>query len=106
MRAAGLAIVIALALSAAASAEVVAPGVRDGMLAVAPNGTPLVAYLRGSSLQIATRVAPGRWRTTRAQAVAAGSTLVGFAAGPAGAGAPVRGRDQRVLGLLPPPAGG
>ena len=100
MRAAGLAIVIALALSAAASAEVVAPGVRDGMLAVAPNGTPLVAYLRGSSLQIATRVAPGRWRTTRAQAVAAGSTLVGFAAGPAGPVALVRDGDERMLALI------
>jgi hypothetical protein len=100
MRIAGLAIFIALAPAAAASAEVVAPGVRDGMVAVAPNGTPLVAYVRGASLQIAERAAPGRWRTTRARAVSAGSTLVGFAAGVNGPVALVRSADERTLVLV------
>ena len=61
MRSVGLAVLVAFALAAGASAESVAPGIQDGMLAVTPNGTPLVAYVRGTSLMVAVRESPRRW---------------------------------------------
>jgi hypothetical protein len=100
MRSVGLAVLVALALAAGASAEVVAPGTRDGMLAVMPNGKPLVAYVRGTSLLVAARTSPGHWHTTRVRTVAGGSTLAAFAAGPAGPVAVVRGAGERTLVLV------
>src|SRR5919197_321399 len=105
MRSVGLAVVLALAFAGGASAEVVAPGVQDGMLAEMPNGTPLVASLHGNSLRVAVRTAPGRWHTTRGRAVAPGPPLVVFAAGGAGSVALIRGPDDRVLTLLRRPVG-
>ena len=48
-----LALVVAFGLAGAgtASAELAVPGVQEGMLAVSPSGTPLVAYLHGNSLE-------------------------------------------------------
>lgn len=100
MRSAGLAVFVALALAAGASGEVVAPRIQDGMLAVMPNGTPLVAYVRGTSLLVATRASRGHWRTTRARRIAAGSSLVAFAAGAAGPVALIEGAGERTLVLV------
>ena len=100
MRGVGRALVIALALAPGASAEIVAPGVQDGRLAVGPGGTPFVAYLRGNALVVAARTSPGRWRTTHAHRVAAGSSLVAFAAGSDGPVAIVEGAEARTLLLL------
>src|SRR5919197_4859278 len=100
MRSAGLAFVIALALAAGASAEIVAPGVRDGRVAVAPSGTPLVAYVRGSSLVIAARTSPARWSILHAHRIAPDSSLVAFAAGADGPIAIVEGAEARTLLLL------
>ncbi|MGB2954079.1 MAG: hypothetical protein WBB74_11920, partial [Gaiellaceae bacterium] len=74
MRRLALVLAVGLAVTGGASAELVAPRVQDGSLTLAPGGTPLVAYVSGNSLQIATRTAPGRWRTERAGSVAAGSS--------------------------------
>jgi hypothetical protein len=92
--------VIALALAAGASAEIVAPGIRDGRIAVTPNGTPVVAYVHGGSLVVATRTSRGRWRTMHAHRLAAGSNLVAFAAGADGPIAVVEGAESRTLVLL------
>jgi hypothetical protein len=100
MRSAGLVAVAALVLAGGASAQVVAPHVQDGELAVAPNGTPFVAYVRSSKLQIASRAANGRWQTRRAGPVATGAALVAFAAGKAGPVAVLLGPDERSLVLV------
>jgi hypothetical protein len=100
MRSVGLAVVIALSLASGASAEVVASGVHDGRIAVAPNGTPIVAYLRGSSFRVATRTSSGGWRTTHARRVAPGSNLVAFTAGMHGPIAVLQGAESRTLLLL------
>jgi hypothetical protein len=100
MRSVGLAIFVALALAAGASAEVVAPGVQDGMLAVGPSGTPFVGYVRGSSLMVASRASSGRWHTDRARSIAPGSTLVDLAAGVKGPVALVQGANDRTLVLV------
>ena len=51
---------LALLLPAAARAEVVAPGVTEGALAVARDGSPRVAWVDGRRLLLATR--DGSWR--------------------------------------------
>ena len=100
MRSAGLVFAAALALAGGASAQVVAPNVQDGELAVAPDGTPFVAYLRGSTLRIASRAANGRWQTRQAGPVATGGSLVAFAAGESGPMAVLLGPDERSLVLV------
>ena len=64
-----------LLLAEGAAAEVVARGVQDGMLATTRAGRPVVAYIRGPSLAVATRTGAHRWRTVRAAAVTRGSTV-------------------------------
>ncbi len=100
MRSAGLVAAVALVLAGGASAQVVAPHVQDGELAVAPDGTPFVAYVRASTLRIASRAGNGRWRTRRAASVAPGSALVAFDAGRAGPVAVLLGPDERSLVLV------
>ena len=90
----------ALVLAGGASAQLIAPNVQDGELAVAPDGTPFVAYVRGSALRIASRVANGRWHTQVASAVAPGDALVAFAAGKSGPVAVLLGPDERSLVLI------
>ncbi|HJV29313.1 MAG TPA: hypothetical protein VJ645_02245 [Gaiellaceae bacterium] len=51
---------LALVLPGTAGAEVVAPGVSEGALAVARNGSPRVAWIDGRRLILATR--DGSWR--------------------------------------------
>jgi hypothetical protein len=53
---------LALLLPATADAEVVAPGVSQGALAVARDGSPRVAWIAGRRLLLATR--DGAWRPT------------------------------------------
>jgi hypothetical protein len=60
-----LAALAALAAAPAASAELVAPGVHDGALALGPGGIPRVAYVSGRELWLATRAAPAAWRRAR-----------------------------------------
>jgi hypothetical protein len=93
-----LVVAVALAAAGGASGEVVAPRVQDGMLAVGPSGTPLVAYVRGAALEIAAR--SGHWRTQRAGTVRAGSSVVAFAAGVRGPVAVVVGPNERTLLLV------
>jgi hypothetical protein len=100
MRSVGLVLAAALAFAGGASAQVIAPNVQDGELAVSPNGTPFVAYVRGSTLRIASRAANGRWRTRQAGPVASGGALVALAAGKAGPVAVLLGPDGRSLVLV------
>ena len=92
--------VLPLALAANVSAEVVAPGVQDGMLATTHSGRPVVAYVRGTSLAVATRTGAHRWRTTRAAAVSRGSKVVALEVGAAGTVALVQSADARRLLLV------
>ena len=91
---------ISLVLAGSASAEVVAPGVQDGQLAMTRAGKPVVAYVRGTSLVIATRTGANRWRTTRPASVSRGSTVVALEAGAAGTVALVQSADSRRLLLV------
>ena len=99
MKPLGVAAVLALAfvLAGNAQAELVARHVQDGMLALGRSGKPYVAFVRGRSLEIAERTAPGRWRTSKAAAVSPGSVLVDFAVGRAGPVALVERADARTL---------
>src|SRR5919109_1019132 len=52
-------LVCGLALPAPARAEIVAPTTSQGLLAMAPDGSPRVAYLSGRDLVLAQRTASG-----------------------------------------------
>ena len=91
---------LALGVAGGASAEVVAPGVQDGQLATTRTGRPVVAYVRGTSLAVATRTGARRWRTVRAAAVGRGSTVAALEAGAAGTVAVVQSADARRLLLV------
>jgi hypothetical protein len=91
---------LALVVAGGASAEVVAPGVKDGQLATTRTGRPVVAYVRGTSLAVATRTGARRWRTVRAAAVARGSMVAALEAGVAGTVAVIRSADARRLLLV------
>jgi hypothetical protein len=93
-----LVVAVALAVAGSASGEVVAPGIQDGELAVGPAGTPLVAYIRGTALEIAAR--SNHWRPQRAATIRDGSSLVAFAAGTQGPVAVVEGPAERTLLLV------
>jgi hypothetical protein len=56
---------LTVALPAPADAEIVAPTTGRGLLAVAPDGTPRVAFLSRRDVVVARR-APGRWAFARA----------------------------------------
>src|SRR5437667_327940 len=87
---------VALAAAGSASAELVAR-VPDGMIAVAPNGTPLVGFVRGQQLVIAQRTGRERWKRQPITQVPRGSRLAAFKAGAAGpAAAPVVVRNGSV----------
>src|SRR5438046_10511648 len=96
VRSAALALA-ALVVAPGASAEIVARGVQDGMLSLAPNGQPVAAYVQGRNFVVSTRVGVARWRAGRVAVVAAGSQAVAFKVGLAGPGAPCDGRDRRRL---------
>jgi hypothetical protein len=90
----------ALLLAEGAAAEVVARGVQDGALATTRSGRPVVAYIHGTSLAVATRTGARRWRTVRAAAVARGSTVAALESGAAGTVVLVQSADARRLQLV------
>jgi hypothetical protein len=100
LRLSSFACLVAAAGAATASAETVAPGVGDGMLALNSKGTPLVAFVRGRSLMISTRVAAARWRAAKAAAVSPQSTVMAFRVGAKGPVALVQSADDRSLILV------
>ena len=100
MRSLLVAAVLSLVLAGGASAEVVARGVQDGMLATTRAGRPVVAYVRGTSLPVATRIAAHRWRIARAASVTRGSTVVGLETGVAGTMVLAQSADARRLLLV------
>ncbi len=95
-----LAAAAALVVCATASAELVAPGVEDGLVAVTPNGAAVVSFFRGDQLIVRTRGAAGRWRTDRIARFPAKSSLVGLRAGASGAVLVVVGPSPRTLSLV------
>jgi hypothetical protein len=97
MRSVGLVVAAALALAGAASAQVVAPHVQDGELAVAPGGKPFVAYAHAGALHVASRSSKGRWVTQRVGSLAPGAALVAFEAGKLGPVSVVLGPEARGL---------
>ncbi|MDX6507158.1 MAG: hypothetical protein QOG06_1802 [Gaiellaceae bacterium] len=100
IRSAALAFAIAFVAAGSASAEVVARGVQDGYLSLDARGTPSVAFVRGSTLVVATRSVAGRWVQARAASVPAGSTVTAFSIGAAGPVALVENADSRTLLLV------
>lgn len=102
LRSAASASVVALALVAAsgASAETVAPGVPDGLLALDRKGAPSVAFVRGTSFVVATRRSAGRWAAAKAAGVTAGSNVMAFTIGASGPVALVQAADDRTLLLV------
>jgi hypothetical protein len=102
LRLAALATGLALALVAAesASAEIVARGVRDGLLALGPKGTPSVAFVRGTKVVVSTRLAKRKWQAASAATVTSGSQVMAFAVGRAGPVALVQSADNRRLFLV------
>jgi hypothetical protein len=90
---------VALAVAGSASAELVAR-VPDGMITVAPNGTPLVGFVRGQQFVIAQRTGRERWRQQPVTQVSRGSRLAAFKAGAAGPVAVIIGPSDRSLFVL------
>jgi hypothetical protein len=100
VRAVALAFGLALIAAAGAPAEIVAHGVRDGMLALGPNGAPYVAYVKGGNLVVAERSASGRWNASQADSVSKGTQLVAFEVGQRGPVALTLSADNRRLALV------
>src|SRR5436190_23621512 len=89
---------VALAVTGSTSAELVAR-VPDGMIAVTPSGSPLVAFVRGQQLVVAQRAGRDRW-TQQPTRIARGSKLAAFKAGRAGPVAVVIGPNERSVSVL------
>jgi hypothetical protein len=100
IRTAAMGCVFALVVVGGASAEVVARGVQDGLLALNAKGSPSVAFVRGSSLVIASRSAPRRWAQVKPANVSAGSSVMAFKIGAAGPVALVQSGDAREILLV------
>jgi hypothetical protein len=100
LRLSALAWLLAAGGAVGASAEIVAPGVPDGLLAASLKGTPLVAFVRGGDLMISTRTAGGKWRAVKAAAVPARSGVMAFRVGAKGPVALVQTADNRTLLLV------
>src|SRR3954469_1988442 len=100
LRTAACAAAIALVTAGGASAEVVARGVQDGLLALDAKGAPSVAWVHHSTLFVATRTAPHRWTRTATASVPAGSSAVAFEIGAAGPVMLVQSGDDRTVELV------
>jgi hypothetical protein len=100
IRSAVLAFVAALVAAGGASAEVVARGVDDGLLALNAKGAPSVAFVRGSTLVVASRSARGRWTQAKAASVSPGSAVMAFEIGAAGPVLLVENADSTTLRLV------
>jgi hypothetical protein len=100
IRTAAMAFVVALVAVGGASAEIVARGAQDGMLALNAKGSPSVAFVRGSNLVVASRSAPKRWAQVKAAAVSPGSKVMAFEIGAAGPVVLVQSNDAREILLV------
>src|SRR4249920_778102 len=100
LRASVLAFGLALVAAGGASAEIVARGVHDGMLAVGSRGAPYVAYVQGAKVVLSTRKAKNRWRAVRIGSAPPGSKVMAFAVGAKGPVALVQTADDRRLFLV------
>ena len=100
LRQAALGAAIALVSAGGASAEIVARGVEDGLLAVNGKAAPSVAYVRGSALYVSTRSRAGRWTAAKAASVTPGSAVTAFKIGAAGPVVLVESADSRTLSLV------
>ncbi len=100
LRASALAFGLALAAAGGSSAEIVARGVQDGMLALEANGTPSVAYVRGTKVVLSTRAGKNRWRATNIGSASAGSQVKAFTVGSRGPVALVQSADGRKIFLV------
>ena len=102
LRSAACVAAIALVTAGGASAEVVARGVQDGLLALDAKGVPSVAWVRNSTLFISERPAPHSWTRTATASVPPGSSVVAFEIGAAGPVALVQSGDDRTVVLVRP----
>jgi hypothetical protein len=100
LRSAALGAAIALVSAGGASAEIVARGVQDGLLALNGKAVPSVAFVRGPTLYVSKRSAAGRWTAAAAASVSPGSTVTAFDVGPAGPVVLVESADVRTLLLV------
>ena len=100
LRASALAFGLALVAAGGSSAEIVARGVQDGMLALGANGTPSVAYVRGTKVVLSTRAGKDRWRATNIGSAPAGSQVKAFTVGSRGPVALVQSADGRRIFLV------
>ena len=73
LRSAAFVAAIALVTAGGASAEVVARGVQDGLLALDAKGTPSVAWVHHSTLFVGTRAPTGTWTRKATATVPPGS---------------------------------
>ncbi len=99
LRSAALASAVALATAAGASAEVVARGVEDGLLALGAKG-PAVAFVRGPALVIASHSPSGRWTQEKAATIGSGASVMAFEISQAGPVVLVETGDSRSLSLV------
>jgi hypothetical protein len=99
LRSAALAFAVTLVTASGASAEVVARGVEDGLLALGAKG-PSVAFVRGPALVVSSRSPNGRWTEAKAATVAPGSSVMAFEIGRTGPVALVESGDSRSLSLV------
>src|SRR5438094_47041 len=95
-----LGVALALVAVAGGRAEVVAPRVHDGRLALASDGTPFVAYVRGGSVLVARRVSSARWRAASVGSVPTQSRVMDFEIGARGPVVLVQSADDRTLVLV------
>ena len=100
LRASALAFGLALVVAGGSSAELVARGVQDGMLALGTNGTPYVVYVRGTKVVLSTRAGKDRWRSTNIGSAPAGSQVKAFTVGSHGPVALVQSADGRRIFLV------
>ena len=100
LRAAASVAAIALITAGGASAEVVARGIQDGLLALDAKGAPEVAWVHHSTLFIGTRPAAHRWMRAATASVPPGSSAVAFEIGAAGPVALVQSGDDRTIELV------
>jgi hypothetical protein len=100
LRSAASVAAIALVTAGGASAEVVARGVQDGLLALDAKGAPTVAWVHSSTLFLATRSGSGRWTRTATATVPPGSSVMAFEIGAAGPVALAQSGDDRTMVLV------
>ncbi len=100
LRASALAFGLALVVAGGSSAEIVARGVQDGMLALGATGRRTSRTSAGTKVVVSTRNGKGRWRAANISSAAAGSKVMAFAVGARGPVALVQSADGRKLFLV------